>query len=49
MDKSIYEEPDLVMIIRKKDMFFEIKIILLYDDYLKNKIVSMSPYSSSWG
>ncbi len=49
MDKSIYEEPDLVMIIRKNDMFFEIKTILLYDDYLKNKIVSMSPYCSSWG
>ena len=45
---KITDEPELVMVVRKVDKFFELKTILIYDDTIKDKITAMALYRKSW-
>ena len=42
------KEPELVMLIRKKDEYYEVKTILPYDDDLKDRIIAMHLYNALW-
>lgn len=42
------EEPELVMVIRKVDDFFELKTIMKYDDTMKDRITATGLYRKSW-
>ena len=45
---EFHEEPELVLVIRKANDFYEIKTILQYDDELKDRITALSLYSKLW-
>lgn len=42
------KEPELVMVIRKEEEFFEVKTILPYDNDLKDRITAVSLYRRLW-
>lgn len=46
--RTLIEEPELVIVIRKVDEFFEIKTILPYDDEIKDRITASALYSKIW-
>lgn len=46
--RKFTEEPELVIVIRKVDEFFEIKTILPYDDEIKDRITALALYSKIW-
>lgn len=46
--KSLSEAPELVMIIKKVDAFYQVKTILPYDDNIKDRITVMALYGNSW-
>lgn len=45
---SLSEEPELVMVIKKAEAFYQVKTILVYDDNIKDRITAMTLYSNSW-
>lgn len=45
---SLSEPPELVMVIKKVDAFYQVKTILLYDDNIKDRITAMALYGNSW-
>jgi len=48
VEREFSDEPELVMMIIKKNDFYEVKTILPYSDDIKKKIVSLSLYSKVW-
>ena len=46
--RKFTEEPELVIVIRKEDEFYEIKTILPYDDEIKDRITALALYSKIW-
>lgn len=46
--RKFTEEPELVIVIRKVDEFYEIKTILPYDDEIKDRITALALYSKIW-
>ena len=48
VERDITDEPELVMIVAKKNDFYEMKTILPYDEGVKEKIIAMSLYSRVW-
>ena len=42
------KEPELVLVIRKVDDYYEVKTILPYDDALKDRITAMELYGKLW-
>ena len=45
---KVTEEPELVMVIRKTEYFYELKTILPYDDEMRDKITAVSLYRGMW-
>lgn len=45
---KVTESPELVMVIRKNEYFYELKTILAYDDEIKDKITAVSLYKKMW-
>lgn len=48
INANLTEEPELVMVIRKKGEFYEVKTILPFDDEVKDRITALSLYSKLW-
>ncbi len=48
VNANLTEDPELVMVIRKKNEFYEIKTILPFDDDTKDRITALSLYSKLW-
>lgn len=48
LEAALTEEPELVLVIRKSNEFYEVKTILPYDDTAKDKITEMSLYRQLW-
>lgn len=46
--KEFTENPELVMVVRKSGVFWEIKTILPYDEELRNKMTDLSLYHQMW-
>lgn len=46
--RKFTEEPELVIVIRKIEGFFEIKTVLPYDSEIKDRITALSLYSKIW-
>ncbi len=46
--RKLIEEPELVIVIRKVEEFYEIKTILPYDNGIKDRITALSLYSKIW-
>ena len=46
--KSLSEAPELVMVIKKVEEFYQVKTILNYDDNIKDRITAMALYGNSW-
>ena len=42
------DEPELILIIRKCEEFYEVKTVLQYDEQVKDRIRSSSMYQSDW-
>ncbi len=45
---SIIEEPELVLVVYKSDIFWEIKTVLPYDDEVKDRIINLALYQQMW-
>lgn len=45
---QVTDDPELVMVIRKSDSFYELKTILPYNDDVKDKITAASLYRKMW-
>lgn len=48
IEAAISEKPELVMAVRKKDDFYEVKTVLPYNDEIRNKITALSLYKNIW-
>lgn len=48
INESITKEPELVMIICKREEFYEVKTVLPYDDRVKDRIIALSLYNGLW-
>lgn len=48
LNKGMDETPELVMVIRKAGIFYEVKTVLPFDNELHDKLVNLSLYQSSW-
>lgn len=48
INREFQEEPELVMVIRKAEDFYEICTILPYDDHIKDNLNSLSLYNKIW-
>lgn len=48
IQRDFTNEPELVLAIRKKKEYYELKTILPYDDELKDKITAMALYGKLW-
>ena len=48
INREFTEEPELVLVLRKSEQFYEIKTILPYDDETKDKLTALSLYSRLW-
>lgn len=48
IDTSLDKEPELVMVIRKTDDFYEVKTILPYNDDIRDRITALSLYRKVW-
>lgn len=48
INTELMEEPELVLVIRESDDFYEVKTILPYDDEIKDRITCLSLYGKIW-
>ena len=48
INRDLNDTPELVLVLRKVDQFYEVKTILPYDDELKDKLIDLSLYGRSW-
>lgn len=48
INRDLNDTPELVLVLRKIDQFYEVKTILPYDDELKDKLIDLSLYGRSW-
>lgn len=48
IERNFAEEPELVMVIVKRNGFYEVKTILPYDETVKDRITALSLYSKIW-
>ncbi len=46
--KSMTEEPELVLVVYKADLFWEIKTVLPYNDEVKDRIINLALYQQMW-
>ena len=48
MNNEMTEEPELVLVVKKTKVFYEIKTILPYDDTIKDRITALALYNGLW-
>lgn len=48
INREVTEEPELVLVIVKNGQFYEIKTILPYDEFVKDKLTALSLYGRLW-
>lgn len=48
VNRSYFEQPELLMVIRKSGEFYEIKTVLPYDEEMKDKITCLNLYGNMW-
>ena len=48
INRDLNDTPELVLVLRKVDQFYEVKTIFPYDDELKDKLIDLSLYGRSW-
>ena len=48
INRDLNDTPELVLVLRKVDQFYEFKTILPYDDELQDKLIDLSLYGRSW-